>query len=272
MKKRLLLLTLVLLQSLLPLTARADVVIEPENAFYQKNRREIIELGRSFLANSDDGGVPVKEAPGAGKDEGYIENGEVAYVRYSCLYGGEYWGYIYERSGWVRLDMMLVVYDYVTFEEEHITEFYPYAGDFKEIADAGAAAVWPWPGADAPLWTFEGLAADSLSAAHAYRDAEHREWIFVPYIYGQRNIWICVSEPLSREIPGLNPAKQPAVWVPDTAHVDLLRENGGQAQENGGIKAISGISAWVIVLVAGVVSGTAVLIWIVWRPDKNKLP
>ena len=140
--------------------AYADVIVEPENNFYTRHRNQIIYLGRSFSANGEDGFVSVKKEPGSKNEISKLQNGEVVYIQYSCLYDGEFWGILTYvgtpndgKTGWIKLDEMLVLYDYVAFEEEHFDEIYPYNGDYAEIKETRSAIAWPWPGADAPLWT-----------------------------------------------------------------------------------------------------------------------
>ena len=157
-------------------SAYADLIIEPDNDFYRQHERQIVNLGRSFTANGEGGSVPVRKDPGARNDIAAIPNGDVAHVQYSCLYGGVFWGFAPEYSGWVKMDQLLVLYDYVAFEESHLDEFYPYEGDYNEIKEARAAVAWPWPGADAYLWSFDDLDAENFWVSFAYMDEEGREW------------------------------------------------------------------------------------------------
>ena len=242
----------------------ADVVLtdsraELENDFFSKYSSQIIYLGRSFVANSETGSVGVKTEPESKKDIAGIENGEVVFVQYSCLYGGGFWGFTFDYSGWIKLDQMLVLYDYVAFAEEHQEEFYSYTGDYNEIEEARSVVVWPWPGADAPLWTLEDLDMKSFLVFHAFKDEEGREWGFIQYLFINRNIWVCLSDPNSRDLPVFNPAPPPYVWVSETDHVDIkqyLKE-----------KELPVLIA-AIILVAAVVAGTAVLIRKFWKPKR----
>jgi hypothetical protein len=165
------------------------------------------------------------------------------------------------KTGWVKLDEMLVLYDYVAFEEEHFDEIYPYSGDYAEIKETRSAIAWPWPGADTPLWTFKDLDMNSFRASYAYMDAEGREWGFVTYLYGSRNVWFCLSDPLNRDIPTFNPAPEPDVWESETAHIDIRQHINTQGKE-------SSMLVVIIVLVVVLVIGTAVLIKVFWKPDK----
>jgi len=194
-----------------PFSVSADAIALPRNDFFQEHYDQLVLLGRSFVVNGTGGSVPVKDEPEAKSDITRLENGEVVYIEYSCLYGEEYWGLIdtYRFSGWVALSQLLVNYDYVAFGEEHPGELYTYTGSYDEIKKAGAVIAWPWPGADAPLWTIENLNTANFWVSLAYEDAQGREWGFVPYLYGSRNIWVCLDEPLNSDIPAFNPTHGP---------------------------------------------------------------
>lgn len=263
----LLLITLCLL--LTPtLAAYADIIAAPDNDFYDRHRNECVLLGRSFAVNGGNGFVSLKKAPGSGGELAVIENGEIIYLEYSCLYKGDYWGLTsfdnpdktsrqWRLYGWVKTDQLLVLYDDVAFEEDHLADIYLYRGDYAAIKETKAAIAWPWPGAGAILWTVEGLDAASFRVAYAYRDAEGREWGMVTYLYGSRDIWVCLSDPLNRDIPAFNPEPAPTLWVSETAHTDI-----GISQNP--------TLALIIGLVALVVFGTAVLIRVFWKPKKEE--
>jgi hypothetical protein len=244
-----------------PLTAYADLIVEPDNDFYEQHKGQIIFLGRSFVANGEDGSVPVRMEPGSKNDIAKLQNGDATYINYSCLYGGNFWGFTFEYSGWIKMEQMLVLYDYIAFEEDHLDDFYSYDGDYAGIKANRSAIAWPWPGCDAPLWTFEDLDAENFWVSYAYSDEDGREWGFVSYLYGSRNIWFCLSDPLNRDIPVFNPTPEPAPWVSETKHVDIKQDT----PENE-FPALILIIALVIVLVAG----TAILIKILWKPNRKR--
>ena len=244
-----------------PLLAYADVLIEPvepENNFYKQHQDQIVYLGRSFIANGTGDEVSVKKAPGSLSNVGKLKTGENVYVDYSCLYNGEYWGLIISyngKTGWVKMEQMLVLYDYIAFEEEHIDDLYYYNGDYAEIKESHAAIAWPWPGADAPLWTVEDLDVENFRVPYAYQDDEGREWGFVPYLYGSRNIWVCLSEPLNRDIPVFNPTPAPLAWESETAHNDIGKSGNPTL-------------VIIIILVVILVISTIILLKVFWKPNK----
>ena len=238
------------------LAAYADAIVESENGFYNKHKGECVYLGRSFSANGEEGYVSMMGEPGSKKELTEIENGETVYIGYSCLYEGDFWGLITQFDGWVRMDQLLVLYDYIAFEEEHSGEFYPYEGDYSEIEKAGRAFAWPWPGADAPLWIIEGLELEYFWADYAWTDEQGREWGFLSYSRGGRDIWVCLSDPENRDIPAFSPAPAPSPWESETTHTNIGRQGNRTL-------------ATIIVLVAAVALGTALLIRKFWKPNQT---
>ena len=243
------------------LFAYADSIYEPQNSFYEQHRSQIVYLGRRFVARSDAGNATVWRSPDMEYQSGIIRNGEHALVEYTCLYNGEYWGLTSGFSGWVRMDEMLVEYDFISFNEEHFDEFYNYTGDYARVKETQSAVAWPWPGADAPMSTFDNLELDNLNISHAYLDAEGREWGFLPDLYRNSNIWFCLSDPLNPNIPTFNPAPEPASWVPDVEHVNI---SGQQVLPDEFPTYIV-----IIVLVAVLVAGTTVLIKVFRKPKSG---
>lgn len=237
--------------------AYADMVVWNDNDFYHQYRGQFVRLGRRFTANGAGGSVDVYSAPGYGDTIVWIRNGDNVIISDTCLFGGEFWGFttVFPYLGWVKLDQMLVLYDYVAFAEDHFDELYPYTGDYAEIRREAAAVMWPWPGADSSLLTFEELDPESVQVSTAYKDEEGREWGFVSFLYGERNFWICLSDPLNLNLPALNPAPEPTVWVSETAHVDILQFLQNKKDL---------IPTVVLALVVVVVAGTVVLIKVIW--------
>jgi hypothetical protein len=90
----------------------------------------------------------------------------------------------------------------------------------------------------------------------AYEDAQGREWGFVPYLYGSRNIWVCLDEPLNSDIPAFTPTPAPGPWVPDTEHEDIKKP---------GNKML----LLVIILVVALTIGTAGLMRVLWKPGRE---
>jgi hypothetical protein len=241
-------------------TAYADVIFEPQNDFFERNREQLNYYVRTFIANGADGFAALKNEPGARTNTGRIQNGETVQIEWTCLYDGEYWAYSpYRHSGWIKVDELLVPYDYIAFEEEYGDKFYRYAGDFAELTEAGSALLWSWPGTDAEPWELKNIDTEHfnmMDSSSTYMDKDGREWLYIGYYFGKMTSWICLSDPMNPDIPAFNPAPEPVSWgAPRTAHTEI------QATAKSSVVII-------IVLVAVSVIGTAVLIKVFWKPVK----
>ena len=240
------------------LVVKGDLITEPNNDFFSQHENDCVYLGRSFEVNCAEGFVQILKEPGASGSGSRINNGEIVYIDYSCLFKGEYWGFTLFENGWIKIDgQLLVLYDYIAFEEEHLDDIYDYKGDYAEIKKTKAAVAWQWPGSATPLWVFEDLDTTNFSVLYAYKDEQGREWGFVTYLYRSANIWFCLSDPLNKDIPAFNPAPAPMIWKSDTAHNDIAKS------DNSTIVVL-------IALVAVLAIGTVILIKVLWKPNEAK--
>ena len=238
------------------LVAQADLVVEPENDFYSRHQRQLVILERAFVVAGENNSVPILQEPGSRIGIAQVRSGEEIYLSHSCLYKGEYWGFTLAHNGWVRIDELRVVYDFISFEEEHRNEFYRYGGDFSEIEEAQSALAWLWPGSGIFSWTVRNLRSEDLSVVHAYRDSDGREWGFVRYPPERRNFWICISDPMNRDIPVFNPRQEPARWVSDTPHEEIEPSS-------------SSMIVLIVVSIVVLVLATVVLIRFFWKPQRK---
>ena len=93
----------------------------------------------------------------------------------------------------------------------------------------------------------------STGGGYTLRSAQ--QCSIVVYWYAHRNVWICVSDPTNSDIPALNPPPPPELWQPGDTNVS-----------NNWLST----HLLVIILVAALVVGTAVLIRVFWKPNKGK--
>jgi hypothetical protein len=247
-----------------PLAAQADIILEPRNDFYGQHSSECIYLGRSYYANGPGGSVSVKEAPGMKKEVAVIENSEKILIQYTYNHSGQDWGTVFlggwdngNQDGWIPMEQLLLVYDFMSFDEEHQDEYYPYSGDYEELFAPGDMVLWAWPGSGVVEWILEEEWRDAeldrnfLKDSRAYKDSAGREWVYTGYMYGARNTWACLSDPFSTDITAFNPQPPPPeLWQPGDAGTHP-----------------SGLSlpVLIIILVAVLVAGTAVLIRVFWK-------
>ena len=241
----------------LPGVARADILIEPENDFFDEHQGEMVALGRSFVVADAGQSVAVLEKPGPGRSITLLKNDEEIFLSHSCLFEGAYWGYSPVYNGWVRIDELLVIYDYVSFDEEHRSEFSRHEGDVSKILEEGRFLVWLWPGSGLSPFAIEVSKGSNLRIDCLYHDSEGREWGFMPYFEGVSTFWVCLSDPMDRSIPMTNPQQEPMRWVPDTPHVAIESLSLSEVLP-------------VIILVVAVALATIILIRLLWRPDRQK--
>ncbi|MDR0489805.1 MAG: hypothetical protein LBH28_00970 [Oscillospiraceae bacterium] len=262
------LLLLVLLLVICPVGALADLIFTPPDDFYEMHYSECVHLNRSFCANGREGFISVKTEPGSSEEVERIENGEVFNISFTYNNKGEQWGVIthYDteepfnqwRTGWIPMDSLLLVYDYISFDEDHQDEFYQYSGDYESLYDADDIVFWTWPGSGEIAMTFgesgqrnPDLERDWLVAEHAYKDSDGREWGFIPYFYAHKNTWVCLGSPSNHDIPAFNPPPKPELWQPGDTYI------------------ARGWLSTLLIMAAILVVGAAVLIRIFWRPNRN---
>lgn len=263
--RRILLILAILLLAIPPVVANADVLYEPRNDFFGSFSEYCVPLQRQFVAS---GSVGIKQNPGDRNDIATLKNGETAYIQYSCLVNGNYWGMATNIAtaadyidGWVNLGEMLVVYDDFSFEEDFGDEFYQYEGDYAEVFEADELILWAWPGSGIVITTFEDVDDQFMSVEHTYRDADGREWGHLTYYFGFRSVWICLDDPANGSIPAFNPDPGPAVWQPDTEHREVTYSGGAG---NSNLLIIIGV------MIAALVVITLVLIKVLYKPKKSE--
>ncbi len=180
-------------------TVHADVIWEPQNSFYEKHREECEIVGREYVANGPDGKVIVYKSPENALEVGTFENGESTWITW--IYkdsDGILWGCPNKmENGWLPMDYMQVVYDYISFEEEYGSQFMEESGSVDEFYIDKSVYFWKYPGSE----NYEKMDLDPewttwMPEYHkTYVDEAGRKWGFCGYYYGTRNFWVCLDEP-----------------------------------------------------------------------------
>jgi hypothetical protein len=243
-------------------TVYADVIAEPNNDFYRRNYENCVHLGRSFYANSPDGYISIKKEPGSKSEVKRIENNEIIYIMFTYNHNGEIWGvteiWTERINGWIPMEQLLLVYDYISFAEDYQDEFYNYTGDYSELKEHEQIIFWTYPGSgrndSINLKDFGMNIDENFRISSVYKDEQGREWGFIAYWYARRNFWVCLSEPANADIPANTTNPPTSVWLPDESAYN----------------PDTGVSPVIIavILVAILVAGTSVLIRVFWKPDK----
>jgi len=238
--KRILSLFLCFILSLsLAAPAFADVLWEPENAFYRRHASDCQLLQRSFYVNGEDGYVNLLAAPDSSNVNFQLENGEKVYVYWQYLD----WGYVEvdnDEGGWVELNQLELIYDHISFADEYADSIMPYDNalcqPLLDSWDGSTLTLWPYPGAEEARFVWENAddAMEQLKTQggdyfrQIFRDEEGLIWGFCGYLWGNRNFWVCLNAPAGRddelahsgqvelpirevETPELIPAQEPAM-------------------------------------------------------------
>lgn len=207
----------------LALPAFADVIIEPQGSFYDKHENDCRTEGyRTYIVK--EGGMNVCTEPG--EDVKYrIEEGTRFGSQWIYTGGGTEWGYIEDysthadskgsKAGWFKLEDTVRLYDYIDFNKEHEKDFY----EDKNTHSYTSAVAYDYPNGtvdhvvdgEEATYLLDGLVFNSL-----YKDENGREWGFIGYRFGRRNIWICLDEPENTEL------NETGVLVFDTVTGEML--------------------------------------------------
>ena len=96
---------------------------------------------------------------------------------------------------------MKIVYDSISFEEDHKSEFKPYTGSYDALRSAAKIVFWTYPGSGVIARTVESKDLDkNFAINNAYTDKDGRVWGGISYYRGIRNAWICMSDPSGTNI------------------------------------------------------------------------
>ena len=207
MKRKLLaLLTAMLLMVTMVTPAFADIIWEPYgDNFYEKHRDECSYHDRCYLANGEKGYVTVKTSPDSLGDVTNIANGTRFFVVHLWTgKDGAQWGVGYpagefDSVGWVKLSEMAMVYDHISFEEDHSHEFGEYDGSGDDL---GKALVFSYPGGTVKSTLEEnaGYMPFAESFHNLYTDENGLRWTYVGYYMGHRDGWVCVDDPMNEAL------------------------------------------------------------------------
>lgn len=258
-------LTLVMLFTLAAV-ARADVIWEPENNFYERHRDECTYAARQYYANGPDGFVTLYDAPGSSSYSAQYENGAVLNSQFQY----QDWLYLYvwnngrEDGGWVPLSELYLIYDYISFEEEYGSLFQPYNDEFADYdGPVEGIGLYEYPyssfkstlhtGQEQLLDCLRGTADTHSYISQVYYDEESGDiWGYVGYMQGYRNFWVCLNNPTGEGIDCED--ERPVVE-------SLIAANEITAPHTPIPPAASPVSWLAWVLVAAVVAVTAALLF-----------
>lgn len=278
MKHRFLLSLLVGLMIVMSCTmASADVIWEPNDKFYRTKYEDCEYLGRSFLANGEKGSVTIWKEPGSKSEVATAKNGSPLYVSFTYTdRSNKSWGVVQfeydangaivkeyssgENTGWIPMADLALVYDYISFNEEHEKEFLPYKGDYKEFMTSDEIVFWSYPGSGVINQTWANI-DENFNITNTYTDSESRQWGFVGYYYATKNCWVCISDPTNTAIPAIAVETVPLITPSQTTAKPVIAETSDPKE----MPVLLLLGGLVVLLVVG----TAILIRVFWKKKTN---
>lgn len=217
------------------ISVRADVIWEPQDDFYERHRSDCTHVGRQFIADGPDGKVILYESPISDKEVATWENGYQVWISFTYEDAqGIVWGFpseVEEKSGWMPMEYMKVVYDSISFMEEHRSRIENQDGFLDESYKDDTIYYWKYPGSDEGgiinMQNWEYMPDYSS----VYTDEEGRSWGYVGYFYGFIDVWICLDDPTA-EYEELYPNGAPQIEVKDDEIKEESQSEESQSGEN----------------------------------------
>ena len=251
----------------------ADMIYEPDDSFYNNNRNNMNRVRREFKINSPDGHITVYKSPNSKKKIATFDNGSTLFIYYTyTTNSGTKWGVI-ERfgdtsstktnnsnryTGWVKMDHLVLVYDDISFNEDHQDEFNTYNNEFDSIKEKENLLLWTYPGSGVIKRTLT-IASDSYPEfSHTYTDQNGRVWGNIGYYMGKGG-WLCFSSPMDENLPKIDYESDELNKISQDEY-DKLSSNHIQNEKM--------IFILAIILVSGLVTTTILLIRRFW-PSNN---
>ena len=202
MKQRLLsLLLLLVLAIALAVPAAADVIWEPDDAFYNRHRDQCTYEHRVYELAGYGDSVQLWSAPD-GRVREELPNGTRGTVQFRWSGSGVEWGYIYglsgdwEKGGWIPMGDLTLVYDSQEFIADHADEIV--TGDPVPV-EFHSAMLYSYPGGPAAYVLNEDARYMPFSDVFStvYTDEDGLLWGHIGYYMGTRDYWVCLDDPMS---------------------------------------------------------------------------
>ncbi len=290
MKKRICLLGMSLLVMMVcflfrVIPARADVIWEPQDSFYEEHSSECNYVNRLYTADGPDGVVIVYESPESDKAVATWENGKAVWISYTYEdERGVLWGISEaEENGWMPMDYMKLVYDSISFEEDYSDQIEAQSGELEEQYRNDTIYLWKYPASEQySMVDLQSLGAEYMPQYDGlYTDETGHQWGKIGYFYGMRSMWVCLDAPTA-DYAALYPGGAPQI-VEQEHSEDAVEQNPeteqSQTPEGKGTERIEPqngqaggrMVVMVVVLVGMVVLVTAVLLFVLKKRGGRKI-
>lgn len=203
MKKGLIVFGMVAVWFLNMLPVKADAIWEPRSEFYEEHASECEYNNRTYITAGQDGVVKVYVSPENATVVDTLKNGVSVYVSFTYVdEDGIEWGVIENysdesKTGWVAMDYMDVVYDYISFNEEYGADIVAESGALAAEYAGQTVKFWSYPSALVPMDVLmPDEAGDLPQYSKTFVDEKGLKWGYVGYFYGMKNCWICLDNPV----------------------------------------------------------------------------
>jgi hypothetical protein len=260
LQRALVMCTILLIMAMTCTIAYADVIWEPDDDFYKKNAEFCEYEGRNYTVNSREGSVKVQKSPQSTKLIDTVENGVTLYVSFTYTdRGGKAWGVVElddDRTGWLLMKNLAVVYDSISFKKDHADEFKKYNDEFTSYDTQEDIIFWSFPGSGEISARVSGIRKGDMSISYTYTDVDGRLWGYVGYYQASKG-WICISDPMNEAIPANESLVAPVSAPSEITTAAVRSEYTGKA----GFPAV----IYIVSLVAVVTAVTAILIRVLWK-------
>lgn len=199
MKKSVWILAVVACWLLSGLSVKADLIWEPyHDDFYEENRVNCDYVNRTFSANGPDGEVILYESPKNPTVVATWKNGFTAYISFTYTDAeGNVWG-VYEDmesgiNGWMPMAYMTVVYDFISFQEEHADNIMEESGTIPAMYAGQSIRFWKYPGAEDFYEVPMPEDAEGMPQYNKVYEDEAGQWGYIGYYRGNKNRWVCLA-------------------------------------------------------------------------------
>jgi hypothetical protein len=243
----------------------ADIIYVPDgNSFYLTHSSECPYHGRSYTANDPSGVIHAYNAPDGKSEKASYPNGTQFFITHIYTDAdGVVWGISAEGhladSGWIQMNYLSLIYDYISFAEEHGSEFIAFDAGKYQLPSSGEVKFWKYPDSGIVVCKFDASKlGENLNISKVYVSPDGRVWGFVKYIMGAKNVWVCLDDKGSE---------------PETTENKTYVDAGvatGYPYETGVPLAINPGNSWIISVTAAAVLAAAAGVMIIIYYERKK--
>lgn len=268
---------MVLVWLLSAFSVKADLIWEPMgDAFYYEHASECEYTNRTYTTNGPEGKVIVYVSPEDATEVTALENERKVHIYY--IYTDEkggVWGNcdFSDACGWIPMDYMEVVYDWISFEEDYGAVIENREGRLSEEYVGETIYIWDYPGCpEGSEYSMQYL--DMPAYDSVYMDEEGRRWGKIGYYYGWRDCWICLDAPTAsfEELFPEGSFIQGKSEVMETEE-GIAGTDASETEERDVKRIVPASNNQMVMLVVGIVAAVVVItgvLLMVWKHHSQK--